>query len=54
VRGHMLQIDYEAYGTFFRHLQGLNTADDSSHRERPWQVTERCPRKSEHQARGSL
>ena len=54
VCGHMLQRDYEAYGPFFGHLQGLNTADDSSHRERPWQVPERCPRESEHQARGIL
>jgi hypothetical protein len=29
----MLQIDYEAYSPFFRHLQGLNTADDPSHRQ---------------------
>jgi hypothetical protein len=52
VRGHTLQIDDEAYGPFFRHLQGLNTADDSRHRERPWQVTERGRREGEHQARG--
>jgi hypothetical protein len=50
----MLQIDFETYGPFFRHLQGLNTADDSSHREWPGQVTERGPRESEHQARGIL
>jgi hypothetical protein len=50
----MLQIDYKAYSPFFRYLQGLNTADDPSHRERPWQVTERCLRESEHQARGIL
>jgi hypothetical protein len=48
----MLQRDYEAYGTFFRHLQDLNTADDPGHRKRSWQVTERGPRESEHQARG--
>jgi len=50
----MLQIDDDAYGTFFRHLQGLNTADDPSHRKRSWQVTERCPRESEHQSRRIL
>jgi hypothetical protein len=50
----MLQRDDEAYSPFFRHLQGLNTADDSSHRKWPWQVTEHCPRESEHQARGIL
>jgi hypothetical protein len=54
VCGHMLQIDHTAYGTFFRHLQSLNTADDSSHRERPWQIPERCFRESEHQTRGIL
>jgi len=54
VGGHMLQIDHAAYGPFFRHLQSLNTADDSSHREWSWQVTERCLRESEHQARGIL
>jgi hypothetical protein len=48
VRGHLLQIDYAAYGPFFRYLQGLNTADDSSHREWPWQVSERGPRESKH------
>jgi hypothetical protein len=54
VCGHMLQIDYEAHGLFFRHLHGLNTAYDSSDRERPWEVTEHCPREREHQARGIL
>jgi hypothetical protein len=54
VRGHMLQIDYEARSLFFRHLYSLNTAYDSSSRERPWEVTERCSRESEHQARGIL
>jgi hypothetical protein len=50
----MLQIDYDADGPFCRHLQGLNTADHPGHRERPWQVTERGSRESEHQARGIL
>jgi hypothetical protein len=50
----MLQIDHEAHGLFFRYLHGLNTAYDSSDRERPWEVTEHCPRKREHQAWGIL
>ena len=55
MRGHMLQIDYRqrtacSSGT----CNGLNTADDPSHRDRSWQVTERCPREGEHQARRIL